>query len=149
MFGLLFLLGFVLVPVAFATPPTTFEDGYWYVNPDAPPDPINNTLSFCFTTESSGYVEGCGFQPLFTNGRAVKGIYRGMMNDQYVECDYNLAAFMLPNGGVKSFSLFTMNHCTDGDGHDVGFHMVGKAYNNGDGSFGTYEGRFHFEPPLN
>ena len=142
----LLILVLVLVPSAFATPPTSFDDGYWFVNPDSPPDPANNSLSFCFTTISSGLMEGCGFQQLFTNGRAVKGVYKGLIGDQYVECEYNLASFSLPNGKSQSFSRFSMLGCTDGAGNDVALHMVGQAYDDGDGSFGTYEGRFHFDP---
>ena len=145
-FSLLLLLGLVLVPTVFATPPTSFDDGVWVFNFA---DPANNILSFCFTTEASGMMEGCGFQPLVTNGRAVKGVYEGLIGDQYVECEYNLAAFSLPNGESQSFSRFSLLGCTDGAGNDVGLHMVGQAYNDGDGFSGTYEGRFHFDPPSN
>jgi hypothetical protein len=91
-------------------------------------------------------MEGCGFQPLFTNGRAVKGVYMGIIGDQYVECEYNLTAFSLPNGESQSFSRFSMLGCTDGAGNDVGLHMVGQANNDGNGFDGSYEGRFHYDP---
>jgi len=115
------------------------DDGEWWVGGFT-----DTTVTFCFF--SDGKMDGCGTQPLAYKGRAVKGVYEGLVLDQYVECEYNLAAFSLPNGKSQSFSRFSMLNCTDGAGNDVGLHMVGIAYDDGGSFSGSYGGRFHYDP---